>query len=417
MQDKTIAVGVTSSIAIHKSLELVSQLVKKGESVHVVMTENATKLVAPLQFQTISQNPVYFDLFDSGQDWKPRHIELADKSDLLAIVPATANIIGKMAHGIADDMLSTLAIAVRCPVLLAPAMNCHMYANPFVQENLRILVEKRGVFIAEPEEGWLACGYEGKGRLQDVGRIIEQIEGILQPKKDFSGRRILVTAGPTREYLDPVRFISNRSSGKMGYAIAETAARRGASVKLISGPTALHPPPQVDIVNVETALQMCEAVLSSADSFDIIIMAAAVADYRPREEKAHKIKKSEGELVVQFERNPDISVELGKKKKETQILVGFAAETENEIENAQAKLVRKNLDMIVVNNVLQEGAGFETDTNIVTILSKDDAQELPLMKRLTLQMRYLIESSTANDSPLGFLFQQITEKLACEKFS
>jgi len=382
MQDKTIAVGVTSSIAIHKSLELVSQLVKKGESVHVVMTENATKLVAPLQFQTISQNPVYFDLFDSGQDWKPRHIELADKSDLLAIVPATANIIGKMAHGIADDMLSTLAIAVRCPVLLAPAMNCHMYANPFVQENLRILVEKRGVFIAEPEEGWLACGYEGKGRLQDVGRIIEQIEGILQPKKDFSGRRILVTAGPTREYLDPVRFISNRSSGKMGYAIAETAARRGASVKLISGPTALHPPPQVDIVNVETALQMCEAVLSSADSFDIIIMAAAVADYRPREEKAHKIKKSEGELVVQFERNPDISVELGKKKKETQILVGFAAETENEIENAQAKLVRKNLDMIVVNNVLQEGAGFETDTNIVTILSKDDAQELPLMKKV-----------------------------------
>lgn len=382
MQDKIILVGVTSSIAIHKSVELVSQLVKRGASTHVVMTENATKLVAPLQFQTISQNPVYFDLFDSGQDWKPKHIELADESDLLAIVPATANIIGKMAHGIADDMLSTLAIAARCPILLAPAMNCHMYANPFVQENLQILVEKRGVFIAEPEEGWLACGYEGKGRLQNVGKIIKQIQDILLTRKDFSGKKILVTAGPTREYLDPIRFISNRSSGKMGYAIAKTAAQRGAFVKLISGPTALQPPPQVEFVNVETALQMYEAVLSSADSFDIIVMAAAVADYRPGEKNVHKIKKTDGELIVQFEHNPDILMELGKRKKTTQILIGFAAETEDEVKNAQEKLIRKNLDLIVVNNVLQQGAGFETDTNIVTILSKDDARELSLMKKI-----------------------------------
>jgi len=380
--DKTIIVGVTSSIAIHKSIDLVSQLVKKGASTYVVMTENATKLVAPLQFQTISQHPVFFDLFDSGKDWQPRHIELADESDLLAIVPATANIIGKMAHGIADDMLSTLAIAVRCPILLAPAMNCHMYANPIVQENLQILVEKRGVFIAEPEEGWLACGYEGKGRLQDISKIIEQIQNILHPQKDFSGKRILVTAGPTREFFDPVRFITNRSSGKMGYAIAEAAAQRGAFVRLISGPTALKKPSQVEFVNVVTALQMSEAVLSSADSFDIIIMAAAVADYRPKEEKIHKIKKTEGELIVQLERNPDILMELGKRKKESQILVGFAAETEAEIKNAQEKLIRKNLDLNVVNNVNQEGAGFETDTNIVTILGKDDAQKLPLMKKI-----------------------------------
>lgn len=382
MQGKTIVVGVTSSIAIHKAVELVSQLVKRGVSTHVVMTNNATKLVAPLQFQTISQNPVYFDLFDSGQNWQPRHIELADKSDLLAIVPATANIIGKMAHGLADDMLSTLAIAVHCPILVAPAMNCHMYANPFVQANLRILVEKRGVVIAEPEEGWLACGYEGKGRLQDVGKIIEQMQGILQTKNDFAGKHILVTAGPTREYLDPVRFVSNRSSGKMGYAIVEAAVQRGASVKLISGPTALQPPPQVEFFRVETARQMYEAVISSAASVDIIIMAAAVADYRPLKEQARKIKKSQGELIIQLERNPDILMELGKRKKETQILVGFAAETEDEIKNAQEKLTRKNLDLIVVNNVLQEGAGFESDTNIVTILSKDDAQELPLLKKI-----------------------------------
>jgi len=381
VMDKTIIVGVTSSVAIHKSIDLVSQLVKKGASTYVVMTENATKLVAPLQFQTISQHPVFFDLFDCGQNWQPKHIGLADKSDLFAIVPATANIIGKMAHGIADDMLSTLAIAVHCPILIAPAMNCHMYANPIVQENLRMLVEKRGVVIAEPEEGWLACGYEGKGRLQDIGKIIEQIQNILQPKKDFSGKKVLVTAGPTREYFDPIRFITNRSSGKMGYAIAEAAAQRGAFVKLISGPTALKKPPQVECVNVETALQMYETVLSSAD-FDIIIMSAAVSDYRPKEEKTHKIKKTEGELIIQLERNPDILMELGKRKKETQILVGFAAETEDELKNAQEKLMRKNLDLIVVNNVNQEGAGFETDTNIVTILGKDDAQELPLMKKI-----------------------------------
>ncbi|MFQ6043722.1 MAG: bifunctional phosphopantothenoylcysteine decarboxylase/phosphopantothenate--cysteine ligase CoaBC, partial [Candidatus Poribacteria bacterium] len=234
LQDRNIIIGVASSVAIHKAIDLVSQLVKLGASIHVVMTRNATKLVSPLQFQTMSRNPVFYNLFAENLGWRPIHIELADNAHLLAIVPATANIIGKLAHGIADDMLSTIALAVHCPILIAPAMNCYMYANPAVQENLRIL-KNRGVTVAEPEEGRLACGYEGKGRLQEINKIIERIQAILTQKKDFTGKRVLVTAGPTREYIDPVRFISNKSSGKMGYAIAQAAQYRGAKVILISG--------------------------------------------------------------------------------------------------------------------------------------------------------------------------------------
>jgi phosphopantothenoylcysteine decarboxylase/phosphopantothenate--cysteine ligase len=380
LKGRTIIIGVTSSVAIHKAIDLVSQLVKLDASVYVVMTQNATKLVAPLQFRTISRNPVFCDLFAENLSWKPVHIELADSADLLAIVPATANIIGKLAHGIADDMLSTIAISVHCPILVAPAMNCHMYANPAVQENLKIL-KSRGIAIAEPDEGRLACGYEGKGRLQDISRIIEQIQAILTQKKDFTGKRVLVTAGPTCEYIDPVRFISNKSSGKMGYAIAQAAQYRGAQVTLISGPTHLQTPQGVELIPVETAIEMRDATLARADDADVIIMAAAVADYRPQESKLHKIKKTAEELTLNLQRNPDISMELGALKK-AQILVGFAAETENEIPNAQEKLVKKNLDLIVANNVLQEGAGFDVDTNIVTLIDKNGAVEkLPLLPK------------------------------------
>jgi len=380
LKNRTIIIGVTSSVAIHKAIDLVSQLIKLGASVYVVMTENATKLVAPLQFRTISRNPVFCDLFAENLSWKPVHIELADSADLLTIVPATANIIGKLAHGIADDMLSTIAISVHCPILIAPAMNCYMYANPVVQDNLKIL-KSRGVEIAEPEEGRLACGYEGKGRLQDINKIIEHIQAILTQKKDFAGKRVLVTAGPTREYIDPVRFISNKSSGKMGYAIAQAAQYRGAQVTLISGPTYLQAPQGVELIPVETVIEMRDATLARADDADVIIMAAAVADYRPYETKSHKIKKTTDELTLNLQRNPDISMELGALKK-AQILVGFAAETENEIPNAQKKLTKKNLDLIVVNNVLQEGAGFDVDTNIVTLIDKNGALEkLPLLSK------------------------------------
>ena len=380
LQDRNIIIGVTSSVAIHKVIDLVSQLVKFDASVHVVMTQNATKLVSPLQFRTISRNPVFYDLFAENLSWKPIHIELADNADLLAIVPATANIIGKLAHGIADDMLSTIAISVHCPILIAPAMNCYMYANPAVQENLRIL-KTRGVAIAEPEEGRLACEYEGKGRLQDISKIIEHIQAILTQKKDFTGKRVLVTAGPTREYIDPIRFISNKSSGKMGYAIAQAAQYRGAKVTLISGPTHLQAPQGVELIHVETAIEMRDTTLARADDADVIVMAAAVADYRPHQTKSHKIKKSEYELTLNLKRNPDILLELGTGKK-AQILVGFAAETEDEIPNAQEKLRKKNLDLIVVNNVLQEGAGFDVDTNIVTLIDKNGVVEkLPLLPK------------------------------------
>jgi len=391
-KDKTIIVGVTSSVAIHKAIDLVSQLVKLNASVYVVMTENATKLVSPLQFRTISRNPVFCDLFAENISWKPIHIELADSADLLVIAPATANIIGKIAHGIADDMLSTTAVSIHCPILIAPAMNCYMYENPAVQENLKIL-KARGVGIAEPEEGSLACGYDGKGRLQDINKILEQIQAILTPKKDFAGKRVLVTAGPTREYIDPVRFISNKSSGKMGYAIAQAAQYRGAQVTLISGPTSLQIPQGVELIPVERTIEMRDATLGCADNADVIIMAAAVSDYRPYESKSHKIKKTADELTLKLQRNPDISMELGDLKKKhsdsapaesekSQILVGFAAETENEIPNAQEKLVKKNLDLIVVNNVLQEGAGFDVDTNIVTLIDKNGRmEELPMLTK------------------------------------
>ena len=344
------------------------------------MTRNATMLVQPLTFRYISRNPVVVDMFDEPESWKPEHISLADKADVFVIAPATANIIGKLAHGIADDMLSTTALAIRCPTLIAPAMNCNMYDNPILQANIDILKKYHFEFI-EPEYGMLACGYEGKGRLADPEKIVERIQQILNAPRDLEGKTVLVTAGPTREALDPVRFISNRSSGKMGYAIAESASKRGADVILISGPTTLNPPNNVKLVNVESAIQMRDEVMSYAAQSQIIIMSAAVSDYRPRDFSSQKIKRDKDVITLVLEENPDILAELGRNKK-GQILVGFSMETENLLENSRKKLEKKNADLIVANDLSKEGAGFGTDTNIVTLInSSGQIKELPLMSK------------------------------------
>ena len=385
-RERTIILGVTGGIAIHKSLDLASQLVKSGAYVHVVMTENATRLVQPLQFQVISRNSVLLNLFDAGTDWKPPHIDLADRADLFAIVPATANTIGKLANGIADDALSTVAVSVHCPILLAPAMNGHMYQNPFVQRNIDAL-KAQDIHFIEPESGDLACGYEGTGRLNTVETILQTMTDILNgrdsestPTKragDLQGKRVLVTAGATREYIDPVRFITNRSSGKMGYAIAEAATQRGAEVRLISGTATVPAPIGIEIEQVETTLEMHDAVLKAFDETDIVIMAGAPADYRPREFTPHKIKKTNDTLTLPLEKNPDIAQALGEKKTH-QTLVCFAAETNDLLENAQKKLIRKNCDLIVANDILAEGAGFQSDTNIVTLLDRHGTcEQLP----------------------------------------
>ena len=385
-RERTIILGVTGGIAIHKSIDLASQLVKSGASVHVVMTENATRLVQPLQFQVISRNPVLLNLFDAGTDWKPPHIDLADRADLLALVPATANIIGKLANGIADDALSTVAVSVHCPILLAPAMNGHMYQNPFVQRNMDTLKE-HGIYFIEPDSGDLACGYEGTGRLNTVETILQGASDILAAApsdtasnveiQDLRGTRVLVTAGATREYIDPVRFITNRSSGKMGYAIAEAAAQRGAAARLISGTATIPAPVGIETQHVETTLEMHDAVLEAFNETDIVIMAGAPADYRPREFTPHKIKKTTETLTLPLEKNPDIAQTLGERKTD-QTLVCFAAETNDLLENAKKKLIRKNCDLVVANDILTEGAGFEVDTNIVTLLDRDGiCEQLP----------------------------------------
>ena len=373
LKDQRIILGVTGSVAIHKSVDLVSQLVRYGASVHVVMTENATRLVQPLQFQVISRNPVLLDLFNARSDWQPAHIDLADRADLFAIVPVTANAIGKMANGIADDVLSTVAISVHCPVLLAPAMEEHMYQNPFVQANIQKLRD-HGVEFVEPASGHLASGREGIGRLNTVEVILDRIIQLLSVTKDLAHKKVVVTAGPTREYLDPVRFISNRSSGKMGYAIAEAAHRRGAEVFLISGPTAVHPPTGINCHYVETAMEMHDAICEVFDRVDIVVMTAAVADYCPQTVSPLKIKKKPNQLTIQLEKTPDIAQELGRRKAH-QILIGFAAETDHLLNHARQKLIDKNLDLIVANDILEEGAGFEGDTNVVTLLNRDGTHE------------------------------------------
>jgi phosphopantothenoylcysteine decarboxylase/phosphopantothenate--cysteine ligase len=377
---KNVVIGVTGGIAAYKAVEIVSLLKKAGACVHVIMTQSAAEFVTPLTFREMSGNPVAVSMWDEPKQWHVAHIALATLADILVIAPATANIIGKIANGIADDMLSTTVMATQAPVLLAPAMNTHMYQNPVVQNNLSKLASF-GYYFVDPESGLLACGTEGPGRLAAPGRIVEEIAAVLSAREILKDKKVLITAGGTREPIDPVRFVGNRSSGKMGYAIAKAAAEMGANVVLVSGPVSLPTPPGVRRIDIETAAAMRDAVLSEYDDTDIVIKAAAVADYRPKQPAGQKIKKTEDSLVLELEKNPDILSELGQHKQK-QFLVGFAAETQDLLLHAQEKLSRKNLDMIVANDVTLPGAGFNTDTNIVKLIFRDgQIEDLPLMSK------------------------------------
>lgn len=363
---KHVLIGVTGGIAVYKMLDVASKLRKLGYEMNTIMTNNACEFVNPLSFETITNNYVVTDTFARPHKWEVEHISLAKKTDLMLIAPATANVIGKIANGIADDMLTTTVMAARCPVVIAPAMNTAMYENPIVQENIAYLKSKGYLFI-EPDSGWLACGDLGSGKLPSPEVIVSHVTKILEEEKDLIGKHILITAGPTVEAIDPMRYITNHSTGKMGYAIAEGAASRGAEVILVSGPTNLPCPKGVKRVDVKTARDMYEAVHTYFEWADGVIKTAAVADYRPEVESAHKIKKDGNALTLSLVPNPDILQSLGEKKTH-QVLVGFAAETDNVVEYAKAKIEKKNLDFIVANNIAQEGAGFKGDTNIATII-------------------------------------------------
>jgi phosphopantothenoylcysteine decarboxylase/phosphopantothenate--cysteine ligase len=376
---KTIVLGVTGGIAAYKALEIVRLLVKDGARVRVIMTPNAQQFVTPLSFQTLSGNPVATETFSLTQESEIGHIRLADTADTILIAPATANVIAKLAYGLADDLLTTVLLATTAPVLIAPAMNVHMYAHPVVQENMRKLTSLGYRFI-EPAEGFLACGYEGKGRLADPEDIVEEVRAALTTK-DLRGEQIIVTAGPNAEPIDPVRFITNRSTGKMGFAMARVAWRRGADVTLVSGPTTLPPPRGVRFCPVRTAREMRQAILDHYPQATMVVSAAAVADYRPAQVAPQKIKKGDGNFAIDLIRNPDILGELGQQKG-NRLLVGFATETEDVLQNAARKLHSKNLDMIVANDVTQDGAGFAHDTNIVTLIDRSERMEtLPLMSK------------------------------------
>lgn len=378
-EKSSIVLGVTGGIACYKAVELVRLIVKAGMAVRVIMTRGAMEFVTPLTFQTLSGHPVASETFDLTQESEIGHINLADSADLFVIAPATANIIGKIANGIADDLLTTVLMATQAPVLLAPAMNIHMYDNPILQENL-LKLRRVGYHVMEPGAGFLACGYEGKGRLPDPEQIFEEMCRLLK-KKDLAGEKLLITAGPNREPIDPVRYISNRSSGKMGYAVARAALRRGAQVTLVSGPTALEPPAGARFLPVLTARQMLEAMQKEFPACSAVVMAAAVADYHVAEVADKKLKRGNGPLEIRLEPNPDILKLLGAAK-DGKLMIGFAAETNDLIANAQKKLREKNLDMIVANDVTQEGSGFDGDTNVATLIDRTGAtRSLPLMTK------------------------------------
>ena len=380
--DKKILLCVTGGIAVYKAAALTSKLIQAGAMVKVILSDSAAKFVSPLTFQALSRNEVYTDTFDEKNPTVIAHIDLADWADLILVAPATANTIAKLANGIADNMITTTLLAATAPVWIAPAMNVHMYDHPAVKKNISILSSYNYQFI-EPSEGYLACGYVGKGRLEEPEKIVDLIRQHFFKKstQKLIGKNILITAGPTQEKIDPVRFITNHSSGKMGYALAEAARDAGATVILVSGPVHLSPPTGVEVVKIESADEMYREVMNRYDCADIIIKTAAVADYRPKVSFDHKMKKQPGDKVIELERTKDILFELGSLKKE-QILVGFAAETENVEEYASKKLHTKNADMIVANNVKSEGAGFGMDTNIVTLIKRDGSKiELPLMSK------------------------------------
>lgn len=384
LDGKTIVFGVTGGIAAYKSCEAVSRLKKLGATVCVIMTKNATEFVAPMTFETLSNQPCVVDTFARPERWEVEHVSLAKRADLFVIAPATANIMAKLAHGIADDMLSTTCLATRAPMLIAPAMNTGMWENVATQENLKIL-QARGMHFVGPEGGYLACGDVGAGRMSEPAQIVERCVQLLTAKRDMQGLRVLVTAGPTCENIDPVRFITNRSSGKMGYALAEAALRRGAQVTLVTGPVSLTPPQGAQVEPVRTTEDLLQRMLALAPEQDIVIQAAAPADYRAQQIAPQKLKKQgDGALTLTFVPTPDVAKAVGEGKHDGQILVGFAAETETAVENARKKLDSKHLDMIVANDVTQPGAGFDVDTNIATIITHQQAESLPIMTKKAL---------------------------------
>ncbi len=380
LKEKTILLGVTGGIAAYKSASLASRLVKAGAEVRVIMTEHATNFINPITFETLTGHKCITDTFDRNFEFQVEHVSLAKKADVIMVAPATANIIAKLAHGLADDMLTTTILASHALKLIAPAMNTGMYENPVTQDNLALL-KKYGMKVIEPAAGHLACGDEGKGKMPEPEILYEHILRSCACKQDMKGLKVLVTAGPTQEAVDPVRFLTNHSSGRMGYSIAKACMLRGADVTLVTGRTALTPPLFVDVVPVVSAKDMYDAVISRSNEMDIIIKAAAVADYRPVHVAEEKVKKSDGSFSLELERTDDILKYLGEHKKPGQFLCGFSMETENMLENSRKKLEKKHLDMIAANNLKVPGAGFETTTNIITIITPDSVKELELMSK------------------------------------
>ena len=381
LKGKCVVLGVTGSIAAYKIANLASALVKLGADVNVIMTKNATNFINPITFETLTSNKCLVDTFDRNFQFNVEHVALAKRADIFMVAPASANVIAKMAHGIADDMLTTTILAAKCKKLVSPAMNTNMFENQIVQDNLKIL-EKYGFEIINPASGYLACGDTGAGKMPEPDVLLAYILREIGHEHDLAGKRVLITAGPTEEAIDPVRYITNHSTGKMGYAIAKVAMERGAQVTLVSGPVAIEPPMFVDVVNIKSAAEMAEAVKSRAADSDIIIKSAAVADYRPRNVATEKIKKKDGEdSSIALERTEDILSYLGEHRREGQFICGFSMETENMLENSKKKLDKKRVDMIVANNLRTQGAGFGTDTNVVTLITKDEARELPIMSK------------------------------------
>ncbi len=380
LEGKTVVLGVTGSIAAYKTASLASQLIKQRAEVHVVMTRNATNFISPLTFETLTAHKCLVDTFDRNFEFHVAHVNLAQKADVMLIAPATANVIGKLANGIADDMLTTTALACKAPILISPAMNTNMYENPIVQDNLGKL-KSYGMEIIEPDTGMLACRDVGPGKMPEPEVLCQYILRTVAKAKDLSGKKVLVTAGPTREAIDPVRFVTNHSTGKMGYAIAREAMLRGADVTLVTGPCAIEPPLFVTVCPVTSAREMYEETLARQEEADLIFMAAAVADYRPENVSEEKIKKSDGATSLALVRTDDILQTLGERKRAEQVLCGFSMETEDVLTRSREKLEKKNLDLIVANNLRTEGAGFAADTNVITILTAEEKRELPLMSK------------------------------------
>lgn len=391
LEGKCVVLGVTGSIAAYKIANLASALKKLHADVEVIMTKNATNFINPITFESLTGHKCLVDTFDRNFSFQVEHVSIAKKADVLLVAPASANVIGKMAHGIADDMLTTTALACRCPKIVAPAMNTNMYENPIVQDNIACL-KQYGMEVITPASGYLACGDTGAGKMPEPEVLLQYILRTIACEKDLTGKRVLVTAGPTREAIDPVRFISNHSTGKMGYAVARCAMLRGADVTLISGPVALTPPPFVELISVESAAQMYDAAMERAPEADIIIKSAAVADYTPAEVSPEKIKKMEGDSALPLVRTRDILGELGQRRRDDQFICGFAMETEHLLDNARAKLEKKNVDMIVANSLRQEGAGFGVDTNIATLITKAGVRALPMMSKEALASVILDEA-------------------------